>query len=162
MSYATELIRRVGAETSRHVTTIRLTTNPSEFIPNFHTNPSVILFNPWEEPIGPVINPATGLAVPQVSPPHITLAHELIHADRMRRGVFITPYTRSNPFDGGSSLNTYIRRAPWWALSIVGYWIVINRVYREELAAIGIRYNRPGDMIRAQFGLWLRACHTLW
>ena len=92
------------------------------------------------------------------SPAHISLTHELIHADRTTRGVII-------PLNQWGSFSFEMARHPLSPLRIFGgpTRTVTHTFQLEEFATIGLRYFTTlcitENMIRQEHNLPLRASH---
>jgi len=97
-----------------------------------------------------LVNPETGFVEEQSAGAHMLLAHELIHADRMNRGVFYadTKTARNN-----------VRFGAW-----IGYNVGTEHVRREELATVGLSHYNGNDitenMLRQEHGLSLRGAYN--
>lgn len=116
-------------------------------------------------------------------PNHITLAHELVHADRIGRGTFKTGSSRTwvvldtraiRPANYQNFINKgwrYEGNGSVWVGGAGGAWVMEDIVMVDDIANIGLqdRDNRTGidpllvteNMVRAEFGLDLRVKYGL-
>ena len=116
-------------------------------------------------------------------PNHITLAHELVHADRIGRGTFKTGTSRTwvvldtraaRPNGYQNFVNngwTYDANAAPWVGGIGGGWVMQDIMMVDDIADIGMpdRDGRTGidgllvteNMVRTEFGLDRRAKYGL-
>jgi len=115
-----------------------------------------VYFNPKADPDIMTVDPATGNVSAAKRPAFIGLAHELIHAERSMRGEAIdygitADYTyqiSKRRIDAGRDLEirTHTQHVP-----------------KEELATVGLAYNKNGDitenMIRAEHNLRPRGAY---
>jgi len=118
-----------------------------------------IVFNPnANRGNHPLINSETGYVysgfVP-VSDMYIALAHELIHADMAMRGVY-----PGGLYDGTADYKMQIGVKTNSSGKIMPDYYTQIAVSKEELAVIGLKYNKTNDitenMIRNEHGLELR------
>ena len=124
---------------------------------------AVVILNIKNDPDIMTIDSETGNVRPAKGPGYIGLAHEMIHADRLMRGVAI----KRNKF---STYRYQIDKVKKYF--IFKFWSWMSPVYRvekvrkEELATIGLKHNKKGDitenMIRKEHGLNLRGAYYLY
>jgi len=127
------------------------------FIPSIGSG-GIIGFNPDLDIFVYTLN-SRGVASLQRVPAHITLAHELVHADRAMRGVAIP----------GSLVGTtsfQVERVRFSPFRIHSTTRTITHEFQlDEMATIGIRRYTPNciteNMIRREHGLNLRASHLV-
>ena len=177
-AFATEITRPLGNEllerviNSTNVTTIQTGGGAGNFITNWQHNRNYfngvgadnlrINLRPNSISQTYTLNPLTGFFEMMEMPFHITVAHELIHADRMMRGDAINVRRTSNNRILTGQATRYI-----FSPSFISWTSNVYRTEnrpREEFAAIGIRYHRQGDItenqIRQEHGLPIRGGHT--
>ena len=116
-------------------------------------------------------------------PNHITLAHELVHADRIGRGTFKTGSSRTwvvlhthanRPNTHQSFINKgwrYEAGGAAWVGGAGGAWVMEDIMMVDDIANIGLqdRDNRTGidallvteNMVRQEFGIDLRVKYGL-
>ena len=117
---------------------------------------SKILFNPYNYVEVMSIDPETGEIYEKSRPAYIGLAHELIHADRLMRGVAL-------------SENVKITRSVTWHSKFL-FFTLPGKTFDdtaplEEFYTVGIRKSLRAEditenMIRAEHGLWLRGAYN--
>ena len=112
-----------------------------------------ILFDPFGSVEVPTTG-ADGIVRNEDTPLYIALAHELIHADRAMRGVWISGFRTDHRY-------RVDRRVGFLGIHYSIYETV--RTPDEELAVIGLRYNRSEDItenqIHSEHGLPLRGAY---
>ena len=108
------------------------------------------------------IDPKTGIVSKngcKKTPTSIVLAHELIHAYRNIRGRHITGTKKVKYRYKSSRSIKYMGRYKFKCVS--NYTTAYST--KEELATIGLGYNKSGDItenqIRKEHGLWLRGAY---
>ena len=119
-----------------------------------------IFYDPMWQPDNLTVDPITGNATAQTAEDHISLAHELIHADRAMRGEAI-PYDKTSTYK--YQVNTVEK------YFIFPSWSWIEKKYQsqtrpqEELATVGLKHVKKGDItenhIRKEQGVNLRAAY---
>ena len=159
-----KLVRRII--NSKYICTIKIQTKRgsditinNRYMATSLGSSATVWFNPKFKAKQLTIIPKSGGVVRgEYKPAYIALAHELIHADRGMRGAGIS-YDKYAPY-------TYV----------VGYSIKIGLfrnkvspiyktqyVQKEELATVGLKYNKSNDItenqIRREHGLWLRGAY---
>lgn len=105
---------------------------------------SLVTYKPNANPNIMTIDPSSGNVSPAKRPSYIGLAHELIHADRAQRGVTID-LSKKETYKYQTDV-VYVKG--FWYFS--SYWDIIyatEKVRREELATVGLKYNSIWDDI---------------
>ena len=100
-----------------------------------------------------VIDPQTGELVLQECPAYIALAHELIHADRLMRGIALPTWKKEYHY----MYRFYTTKSGKKKQELIGY----RDIYADEFFVIGIQYVSRSNYttengIRAEHNLWLR------
>gem|GEM_PF-2575922 len=151
--YGNILIERMIA--SQHIASIGLTTGRN-VIDRYLSGNSVINFNPNEVVLTYTFD-QFGVASLMRMPAHIVLAHELIHADRLMRGVMLCTSLTGN-------ISIPVARASFSPLRLFSQTrnVTHRRIMLEELATIGIGQHHTTNcitenMIRREQGLRPRA-----
>ncbi len=116
---------------------------------------STIYFNPTYYVKVISIDPETGEMYRKSRPAYISLAHELIHADRFMRGVALSKNIEVN------NDVTYFTNFLFFKFE----HHFNERVLLDELYTVGIRKSLRAEditenMIRAEHGLWLRGAYN--
>lgn len=120
-----------------------------------------IVFRPKNnEQCSPSVDPESGDVVNIYTPDFIVLAHELCHADRAMRGASLK-YSDKEIYKyqvGRLEPKFNIHRSSWSE-----YIYEKQKISVEELANIGLKYNRDNDitenMIREDHGIWKRGAY---
>ena len=122
-------------------------------------NHATVWFNPNSKVKPQTIEPRTGVVgYYNYRPAYIGLAHELIHADRSMRGASILYDTYARY----TYLKSYSIKKGWFR-NTVSKKYGTQYVPKEELATIGLAYNKHNDItenqIRKEHRLWLRGAY---
>ena len=119
---------------------------------------STVFFDPDLTVKLAVMNPQLGELVLQECPAYIALAHELIHADRLMRGIALPIWKKEYFY----MYRFYTTKSGKSKQEFIG----CREIYADEFFVIGIHYMSRSNyttenQIRAEHNLWLRGEYEL-